>query len=543
MTATSVYDYVIVGGGSAGCVLASRLSEDPSVRVMMIEAGGRRRGLMMRMPAGVYRVYLDPRTNWNYKSKPQSGLNGRVIDIPRGKVLGGSSAINAMVYLRGHPADYDRWAAMGLTDWSYADCLPYFRKSETSDRGPSRYRGGNGPLKVEQGRLKARIFDEFLEAAASAGHAISDDLNGQRNMGFGRMDATKSRGRRCSAADAYLVPAQGRPNLHILTDTHAERLIVENGRVSGVRLGSANGLHEARAEREVILSAGSINTPQILMLSGIGPGHDLHRLGLPVHLDQPEIGANLQDHLNISFRVRCSTPVSIDWVGTPWGKAWAGAEWLLRAQGPAASNIWEIGGFAKADPSDDLAAVHYHLGPMLIEPKGAGFRLGNGFTLHMAQLRQKSRGRMRLHSADPTAAPAIDFGFFTAPEDLAELREAYKVTREIIHQPRLAALGAKEIFPGSSIRSNAQVEDFIRQNISTEFHPSCTCRMGADASSVVDPELRLRGLSGLRIVDASVMPDIVGANLNATVTMIAEKAADMIKGRRLPRDENCRDET
>ena len=525
------YDYVIVGGGSAGCVLAARLSEDADVTVLLLEAGPPDRGLMMQIPACVYSVYHDRSINWNYQSEPQVNLGGRSIPVPRGRTLGGSSSINALVYLRGQPQDYDDWARKGLSDWSFAHCLPYFRKSETSDRGPSLYRGDSGPLHVQSGRLQSPIFDRFLDAAAGAGHAITDDLNGPQPMGFGRMDSTKIGGRRCSASVAYLRPAAGRPNLTVATGVLVHKLLLDGSRATGVVAQRGSERLSLMARREVVLATGAINSPQLLMLSGIGPADELRRHGINVALDHRDIGKNLQDHLNLGLSFRCREPASLAWIGSPLGKAMVGARWLAFKDGPAASNLWEVGGFARTDPVHDRPGVHYHLGPMMIEPNEKGFRLAHGFMLHMAQLRQKSRGRLTLRSAIPTDAPVIDFNFLAEPQDLIDMREGLKVTRDIVAQPAIARLGTSEIVPGDGIRTDAEIERMLRERLMTEFHPSCTCRMETDDHAVVDGQLRLRGIDGLRVVDASVMPDIVGANLNATVIMIAEKAADMIRGR------------
>ncbi|MBE2274919.1 MAG: choline dehydrogenase [Rhodobacteraceae bacterium] len=529
--AAQEYDYVIVGAGSAGCVLAGRLSEDPDRQVLLLEAGGRDRALMMTIPAGVYKVFHDPRFNWNYESEPQPELAGRRIPVPRGRTLGGSSSINSMVYLRGHPADYDAWAAQGLQGWGFAQCLPYFRRAETSDRGASLYRGGEGPLQVQKGRLQSPIFDAFEQASAAAGHRLVEDLNGPDAVGIGRLDSTKTGGRRCSTSVAYLRPAMARGNLTVLTGALARRIVIEGGRATGVDYVRDGQVHVARARREVILSGGAINTPQLLMLSGIGPAAELRNLGIAPLVDLP-VGENLQDHLDLGMSFRCAEPVSHAWMGSTRGKLRVGLEWMLRQSGPAASNIWEIGGFARAMPDSALPTVHYHVAPMKIDPRPDGsFGLSHGFTLHLSQLRQRSRGRLTLQSDRPTDAPRIDFRFFSHPRDVAEMREGVRVTREIVAQAPLQRLGTLEVVPGADLRSDAAIDDAIRQAIKTEFHPSCTCRMGVDDRAVVDPELRLRGVEGLRVVDASVMPHVVGANLNATVIMIAEKAADMIRGR------------
>lgn len=530
--ATSEFDYVIVGAGSAGCVLAARLTEDPAVSVLLLEAGGADRSLMMQIPAGVYKVFHNPRFNWNYESEPQPELAGRRIPVPRGRTLGGSSSINSMVWLRGHPADYDAWAAQGLTEWSFAHCLPYFRRSETSDRGASAYRGGDGPVQVQKGQLASPIFDAFEASSVAAGHRLIDDLNGPDAVGIGRLDCSKGGGRRCSTSVAYLRPALNRPNLRLETGALAQRVLIDRGRAVGVEYTQSGQTRTAHATREVILSGGAINTPQLLMLSGIGPADQLRSHGIRVVLDQPQVGGNLQDHLDLGMSFQCAEPVSHAWMGSTTGKLRVGLEWMLRQTGPGASNIWEIGGFARAMPDSDLPTVHYHVAPMKIDPRPDGsFGLSHGFTLHLSQLRQRSRGRLSLRSASAKDAPRIDFRFFTDPRDIVEMREGVKVTRDITAQGPLAKLGTVEVAPGMQARTDAEIDAAVRQAVKTEFHPSCTCRMGVDAGAVVDPELRLNGIDGLRIVDASVMPHVVGANLNATVIMIAEKAADMIRGR------------
>jgi choline dehydrogenase len=527
------YDYVIVGGGSAGCVLANRLSADESVSVLLLEAGPRDRGLMMEIPAAVYRVYQDPAINWNYMSEPEVRMNNRRISVPRGKVLGGSSSINAMVYLRGNPKDYDNWSTThGLRGWSYADCLPYFRRSECSDRGAGLYHGTDGPLHVEQGRLKSEIFDAFLDASADAGHLITDDLNGARPEGIGRMDSTRQGGRRCSASVAFLRPIRHRRNLQVVTGIHVTKILFAGKRASGVAVAINTGKAiNIQADREVLLCAGAINSPQLLMLSGIGPEDDLRKHNIPIIHRAENVGRNLQDHLNVGLKFTCKKSISLSWLDKPAGKAYAGAKWLLNKSGPAASNIWEVGGFIRSSEDVDYPNFQYHVGPVLMSETADGFKLTDGVMVHMAQLRQESRGRVQLRSDDPRKAPVINFNFFSTDRDKSEFRGALSVTRDIMNRKPMADIGATEVLPGGRVTSTAAIDEFISAYTNTEFHPSCTCRMGVDEAAVVDGELRVNGIDGLRVVDASVMPQILSCNLNAPTIMIAERAADMILGK------------
>ncbi len=363
------YDYIIVGAGSAGSVLAARLTEDPGCKVLLLEAGHHDRSLMMMIPAAVYKVFHNPRFNWNYDSEPQPELMNRRIPVPRGRTLGGSSSINSMVWLRAHPADYDAWAAQGLSDWSFAHCLPYFKRSETSDRGASDYHGGDGPIHVSRASLKSPIFDAFEASSVATGHRLVDDLNGPDAVGIGRLDSNKRNGRRCSASVGYLRPALGRTNLTLRTGALTQRVILQGAKAVGVEYRAGGQSHTAMASREIILSGGAINTPQLLMLSGIGPADELRQQGIRVALDQPNVGGNLQDHLDMGMSYSCSEPISHAWMGSTLGKARVGTEWLLNRSGPGASNIWEIGGFAKAMQDSGLPTVHYHVAPMKIDAR------------------------------------------------------------------------------------------------------------------------------------------------------------------------------
>jgi len=526
-----MFDFIIVGGGSAGCVLAGRLSEDPANSVLLIEAGIRKGGLFHTMPAGVYRAYLDPRTNWSYVSEPQEHLDCRRIPVPRGKVLGGSSAINSMVYLRGHPRDYDRWASGGLPDWSYAACLPYFRRSESYDRGGNAYRGDSGPLSTERGTLQSPIFDAFLSAGAEAGFTISDDLNGAEPEGFARLDSTKRRGRRCSAADAYLFPAMDRKNLTVLTGALARRILFSGTRAVGIAFDLGGRAMRADAAREVILCGGALNSPHLLKLSGVGPADELKRHGIPVVLDLPGVGENLQDHADVALKFSVAKPVSISWLNNPLRKLSAGIEWALYKTGVGASNIYEVGGLVRGNGRVPHANLQFHLAPVLLDQSNGKPVLADGFMLHCSQLRQESRGQLKLASSDPRDPIRIAFEFLSTDEDRREFREGIRLARDIIRQPGFSGLSARALSPDPSQVSDDQLDAFVRSQAETEFHPSCTCRMGTDPMAVTDASLRVHGLEGIRVVDASVMPDVLSANLNGPTIMIAEKASDMILGR------------
>jgi choline dehydrogenase len=522
------YDFIVVGGGSAGCVLANRLSADKINKVLLLEAGPADRGLFIRMPAGYYRAYTDPRTNWSYESEPEPFMDGRRVPVPRGRVLGGSSSINSMVYLRGHPRDYDGWAGNTMLEWDYAHCLPYFRRSESSDRGADLYHGADGPLAVSGGMLSLEIFDKFLAAAAEAGFPISDDLNGPQPEGFGRLDSTRKNGRRCSAATAYLRPAMTRPNLTVLTRALAHRILLEGHRAVGISYERRGRLKEVRATREVILSSGAINSPQLLMLSGIGPVGELSRHGIRTLHKLDGVGRNLQDHLDIAMKFTTSRPVSLAWLNNPARRFAAGVQWILSKKGIVASNIYEVGGLIRSNDFTPWPNLQFHLSPVLFNYQGSRVTFSEGFMLHCSQLRQESRGRVTLASADPRKKPRIQFNFLATETDRQDMREGIRLTRDIINQKSMISLLGEEIAPSLQLRTDAELDAWVRQNAETEFHPSCSCKMGIDGDAVVDPEPKVRGLEGLRVVDASIMPKIVSANLNGPIIMIAEKAADKI---------------
>lgn len=526
------YDYVICGAGSAGCVLANKLSADPGTRVLVLEAGPMDHNLMIHIPAGVYAVYTNPKYNWNYETEDEPELDDRNIFTPRGKVIGGSSSINSMVYMRGHPRDYDRWAQeFDLDAWSFDQCLPYFKAGESSDRGADDWRGAEGPLGVSRGTLENPLFDAFLDAGEQAGQGRSNDLNGYQPEGVARLDATRRNGRRCSAAVAHLRPALKRKNLTLETGAMARRIVIEGNRAVGIEYERHGEVRVARANREVILSGGAINSPQLMMISGIGPADHLRSFGIEPLLDLPGVGQNLQDHPTIILQVACTKPVSIDWVARPHNKLMAGAQWLLTRSGIATSNIWEAGGLVRGNGDVAYPNLQYHFGPVGFSYEGADIKLHQAFALHIDQLRPTSRGRIDLKSANPFDKPAIHFNYMQTEHDRRELIEGIRLARDLVRQPAFDDLRGAEILPGDDATSDADLLAFIRSATETDYHPCATCRMGSDNMAVVDEECRVHGIAGLRVVDASVMPQVISANLNAPTQMIAARAADFILGK------------
>jgi choline dehydrogenase len=518
------FDYVIVGAGSSGCVLANRLTEDPGTTVLLLEAGGPDTRPEIAIPAAFSKLF-QTEADWNYHTAPQPHLGGRRLYWPRGKTLGGSSAINAMIYVRGHRSDYDEWAALGCTGWGYADVLPYFRKSEDSSRGAGPYHGAGGPLRVERPRDASPVVRAFVEAAAQAGYPAVDDFNGPEQEGAGLYDLTQKRGRRHSAAAAFLRPAMRRPNLTVWTHAHARRVVFEDGRAVGVELDRDGQTVIATAHHEVILCGGAVNTPQTLMLSGVGPAAHLRDLGVEVVADRPAVGENLQDHLITGLRV-----------GLRGGGSLLDAESALNVlryvafrRGMLSSNVAEAGLFVHTRPGERAPDVQFHVAPALFENHGLTPSTAHGFSLGPTLVRPKSRGQVRLASADPYAHPTIDPNYLADAADGASLVAGLRIAREVVRQPALDAFRGAEIDPGARAESDADLLAYVRQNSETLYHPVGTCRMGADEASVVDPELRVRGVRGLRVVDASVMPVVPNGNTNAAALMIGEKAADLIR--------------
>ena len=527
-------DYIIVGAGSAGCVLADRLSADGTHQVVLLEYGGSDRSIFIQMPAALAYPMNTKRWNWGYESEPEPHLNNRRLNCPRGKGLGGSSSINGLVYVRGNALDFERWKEdEGATGWGYADVLPYFKRAEGRAEGGNEYRGGDGPLSTSYGPLDNPLHQAWLDAAQQAGYALTEDYNGYAQEGFGRMDMTVRDGTRCSAAKAYLYEARKRPNLKVIERALVTRILFEGTRAIGVEYERAGQLHQLRAAREVILSGGPINSVQLLKLSGIGPADELQQHGIKVRADRPGVGANLQDHLEFYFQMACTQPITLYGKANLLGKAMVGAQWLFGRSGLGASNQFESCGFIRSRAGIKYPDIQYHFFPMAINYDGSSLATEHGFQAHVGPMRSKSRGTVTLKSADPHDKPKILFNYMSHPDDWAEMRACVRLTREIFQQPAFAPFRGREIQPGADIVTDAQIDAFIAEHVESALHPSCTCKMGSprDPMAVVDPELRVIGVQGLRVVDSGVMPAITTGNLNAPTIMIGEKGADHILGK------------
>ncbi len=528
------YDYIVVGAGSAGCVLANRLSADPANRVLLLEAGPRDWNPFIHMPAGLAKLVNFKSLNWNYSTEPEPALNNRRLYWPRGRVLGGSSSINAMCFIRGHRSDYEDWAAAGNPGWGWDDVLPYFIRSQNQARGASELHGVGGPLSVEDLSYSNPLSEVFIQAAEQAGFAANRDFNGPAQRGFGLYQVTQRGGRRCSTAVGYLKPARARPNLTVLTGALTLKLEMEGRRVTGVRYRRRGVTRSVRAGREVLLAGGAINSPQLLMLSGIGPAGELERAGIDVRHGLEGVGANLQDHLDICSLTRCSQPITYDQLS----ELRVGLKYFLYHEGEGTSNIAEAGGFLVSGRGrDDRPDIQMHFVPALLDDHGRNRLPGDGYTVHACPLRPQSRGRIGLHSDDPSQPPAIRANYLSEPEDLEMMLECVRLSREILNQPAFKPFRGHEIYPGNEVIDRAGLIDFIRAKAESIYPPVGTCRMGSDDLAVVDQTLRVHGVDGLRVIDASVMPTLVGGNTNAPTVMIAEKAADLILGRAVAQPE------
>lgn len=528
-------DYVIVGAGSAGCAIAYRLAE-AGRSVLVVEAGGTDWGPLIQMPAALSYPMTMARYDWGYRTEPEPNLNNRRLVTPRGKVLGGSSSINGMVFVRGHARDFDTWAEMGASGWAYADVLPYYRRLETwhdgGHGGEPAWRGSDGPLHVSRGPRRNPLFRAFVEAGAQAGYETTDDYNGRKQEGFGPMDQTIWKGRRWSAANAYLKPALRTGRVAVVR-AEARRVVIEEGRATGVEIDRGGSIETLRARAETILAASPINSPKLLMLSGIGPGAHLAEHGVPVVADRPGVGGNLQDHLEVYFQVAASRAITLYKHWNLFSKAMIGARWLVTKTGHGASNQFESGAFIRSRAGVEYPDIQYHFLPLAVRYDGRAAAEGHGFQAHVGPMRSPSRGRVSLASGDPKAAPKIFFNYMSHEQDWIDFRRCLRLTREIFAQPALARYVKREISPGAALQSDEDLDGFVREHAESAYHPCGTARMGRrdDPEAVVDPEVRVIGVEGLRLADSSIFPQITNGNLNGPSIMVGEKASDHILGR------------
>jgi choline dehydrogenase len=526
---TSEFDYVIVGAGSAGCVLANRLSADGRHSVLLLEAGPKDSHIWIHIPLGYGKLFKEKSVNWMYQTEPEPGLNGRQVFQPRGKVLGGSSSINGLLYVRGQHEDYDRWRQRGNTGWGFEDVLPYFKRAESQQRGPDEYHGADGPLPVSDWRHHDPLSEAFVKAAVEAGIPFNPDFNGAKQEGAGFFQTTTRRGRRASSAFSYLRPAKKRANLRVETDALAQRLLFEGRRARAVEYRQNGALRTARARREILVSSGAYNSPQLLQLSGVGPADLLKSHGIDVVLDSPGVGNDLQDHMQVRIVTRCSQKVTLnDVVASPIRSALAGVQWAAFRKGPLTIAGGTSGAFFKTSPRLASPDIQIHFIPFSTDKMGEKLHAFSGFTASICQLRPESRGTLRIKSADPSVAPAIRINYLATETDRRAFIDGFHILRGILAQPALKAYCVDEVYPGAKVVSDDDLLEFCRKTGSTVYHPTSTCRMGNDPLAVVDPRLKVRGIEGLRVVDASVMPDLMSGNTNAPTIMIAEKASDMI---------------
>jgi choline dehydrogenase len=526
---TDQYDYVVIGAGSAGCVLANRLSADGTTSVALLEAGGRDWNPWIHIPVGYFKTIHNPKTDWCYVTEPDPGLNGRSLKWPRGKVLGGSSSINGLLYVRGQRQDYDRWAELGCTGWNYEDVLPYFRRAENQSRGADEFHGTGGPLQVSDMSFQRPICDDFIRGVAELGTPVNDDINGAEQEGVGYFQLTAHKGRRCSTAVAYLNGARSRPNLHIITHAMVRKIEFVAGRASAVQLECSGKPMRIGAREEIILSAGAVGSPQLLQVSGIGPGALLQSHGIDVVADSTEVGENLQDHLQIRAVYKTCRPITLnDELSSPLKKARAGIEYIINRSGPLSMAASQVYAFCRTRLANERPDIQYHFQPLSADSPGEGLHPFSAITASVCQLRPESRGSIRIQSADANAHPLITANYLSTDLDCRIAVEAVRFTRSIMRTNAMKDHIAEEMLPDPAATTDEQLLDQARNIANTIYHPTSTCRMGSDDRAVVDSRLRVNGVSALRVVDASVMPEIVSGNTNAPTIMIAERAADLI---------------
>lgn len=528
------YDYVIVGAGSAGCVLAARLSEDPSINVALLEAGGSDNSLVIRMPTALSIPMNMQRYNWGYETEAESGLDGRKLDCPRGKVVGGSSSINGMAFVRGHACDIDQWEEAGALGWNYANCLPYYKRMESWMHGENAYRGGGGPVGVNTGNdMKLNpLYQAFIDAGEQAGYPFTADYNGYQQEGFGQKHMSVAAGERASSSRSYLAPVRSRANLKLLTNVTIDRVLFDGDRAIGVLYRAAGQSLKIHARAEVILSAGSIGSPAILQRSGIGHADALAAAGVSVRFESPGVGANLQDHLEVYFQYQCTQPVSLNRELSWWRKGMIGAYWLLTKRGLGATNHFESCGFIRSRAGLKWPNIQYHFLPGAMRYDGRAAFPGDGFQVHVGPNKPKSRGTVNIRSANASDPPRICFNYLQHEQDIQDWRDCIRLTREILQQAALSPFRGDEIQPGHHIDSDESIDQWVRANVESAYHPSCTVKMGADddAMAVLDEQCRVRVCSGLRVVDSSIFPVITNGNLNAPSMMVGERASDLIRG-------------
>jgi choline dehydrogenase len=522
------YDYIIIGGGSAGCVLANRLSENGKFNIALFEAGKSSDIWKVKMPLAILYTMHDPKYNWKYYSEPEPHLNNRKLFCPRGKMIGGCSAHNGMVYIRGNPNDFERWASNGLKNWSYEKVLPYFRKIETWSEGENEYRGKSGLLPVNQSKNKNPLFKAFIDSAAEAGYETNSDMNGKKQEGFGMYDITIDKGERASVSKHYLNPAKNRKNLTIFTDSFVEKIIFDGKKAIGIEVRIKDKIQKVFVNKEVILSGGSINSPQLLLLSGVGPADHLKEKGIEVKHNLQGVGKNLQDHLETYIQQECKTSDTLYSYVNKFNMLKVGLQWFLNRSGPCSTSFLEAGGFAKSSPEREYPNIQFHFFPAFVIDHGLVEPDRHGFQLHASPNHPKSRGSVTLNTSNPYDYPKILFNYLEHEDDLKQTIEAISIARNILGQNSMKPFAGKETGPGSNIQTYELYEDYIRCKAETAYHPSCTLKMGIDNMAVVDEKLKVHGIENLRVVDASVMPEITSGNLNAPTLMIAERASEFI---------------